>query len=253
MSRIEVIPEKGRYCTKSLRYLLGMDWVDTVSRMDDAINNGGSDYYTPGLSEKIESDRARFDEMRFDGYDDEIIIRGEENPLKARYEDGVDAIYVGEDLVVETALEEGWNTEIPENWSGIPSTADSLLSAYGFDREERLGPDISWSPMEYGTISRAPETVLVPEEWRNLGGLVARDRFGGDIEIRTIPEGEDEETRIAESGATGVYMYESGGTAESAGLDYVEPVPERWRSRLGVFEAEDSDQVFWPRRYDGFR
>ncbi|MFB6294331.1 MAG: hypothetical protein ABEI97_01080 [Candidatus Nanohaloarchaea archaeon] len=256
MRRVDVIPEKGRYCTKALRYLLGMDWQETVSRMDEAINNGGDNAYQRGLRYEIERDRVTFDEMRFDGLPTgdgrtaERVIRGEADPVSARDDEEVDAIYAGEDLVVETALEDGYD---PENWDGIGDTAASYLSGYGFEREERLEPDISWTPMERGGITEEPGTVLLPAGWENLGTLVARDRFDQDPDIRSIPENADEESYIAESGETGIYMYDSGETADDANLAYIDPVPDRWKSRLGVFETEDPVQVYWPRRYDGFR
>ncbi|MFB6144200.1 MAG: hypothetical protein ABEJ98_02715 [Candidatus Nanohaloarchaea archaeon] len=145
-------------------------------------------------------------------------------------------VWMPYDQAAELALREGEGSALPD----LEATAKDY--AEGYEVVEERGSTITWAAMN-SELEKEPEVVLVPEKFQRLGKELAEEYWEGGYEIDTFSGNVDEERELAQTSGevAGIYMYDSGETAEGFGLDY-EQVGEA-ESRLARFQNRFKDNA----------
>ena len=255
-----MVPEKGRNARLALERELADEAYDT-EWLADLINGRGKQAAKTGegvaeVQEYVDAvedllslnyygraaDRPVFNRIEFT----DRRIEGYESPAEA-WRNGATRFYAGFDELLETCLRRGADPALDE---GIEAAVTSLMGERGYVLDAALGDEVSWAVMAPDTLPDQPETVLVPEAFRQLGTRIADLAFEAVGEVVTFeahaeavgrPDA-DEEALLADVDAAtaGIYMYVSGSTADEYGLTY-RPIPGA-TSRLGVFKKRERDR-----------
>lgn len=153
----------------------------------------------------------------------------EENPFT-----GYEEVWIPYDQAAELALRNGEGDDIPDLKESAKGYAE------GYEVVEEVGNKISWAAMNCN-LDEEPDVVLVPEKFRNLGEELASLYWESDFKVESYSGNVDEERELAQTpeDVAGVYMYDSGGTADSFGLDY-DKIGEA-ESRLAKFQNRFKD------------
>lgn len=206
----------------------GEDWATTAARAakQDAVTlkDTGRQYPRPVFTAAEDSD---------------TVIRGRETPAAA-IDEQVDRFYAGYDELLDYGLETG-DVAAGTLQDGFDRAVNRYLDQSGYDRTGVLGDTITWAVMDREQVPDETDTVLVPDGFAALGTALAEQRydnvdtvtFQDYAETQELQEIE-EEAVIAAADVPGIYMYDTGRTAEENRLEY-EPVMDGAVSRLGRF------------------
>jgi hypothetical protein len=227
-SILELVNGAGKDAAKT-----GENWDDIAAQTAEepavTLKDTGRPYPRPVFSRWDTGDRT---------------VTGWEAPAAAIDGACVDRFYAGYDELLEYGLENG---PVAADWlaDGFDEAVDRYLDGTRYRQTAALGDTITWGVMDGSEVPDATDTVLVPDDFTALGTALAEQRYG---DVTTTPIDEyaaaqnlqetGEEAIIAAADCPGMYMYDSGGTAEAAELDY-EPVLDGAVSRLGRFDAGD--------------
>lgn len=236
------VPEKGRNAGIALR----QEEVENAEFIIDVLNGAGKRYAKRATDrfwiEKTVKDLECV-ELKDTGrpfrrpvftktWNDGELLTSYEDPL----EDDLDTFYQGLDRFVEQQ-----GLELSRDMSLYEEVAEEAENT-GYSVDGLYGEPVSWSAMNTD-LGTEPETVLLPDEFPELGRAVAEEYWDSEPDYSLFSEfGDDEEEVLADTAdeVAGVYMVVSGGTADNYGLEY-DTVPG-FGSRLARFERNPENR-----------
>ncbi len=235
------VPRKGRDSERSIKRAASDpgEWDEIL----DIVNGKGKEAAKNGSTSEIKQELAGEypREVEFvntgrpgerpviNRLEGDKIIEGyalDENPFAAGY----DQVWITYDQVGELYL----SIDGRSQFDSLKEYAKEFASVFGYELTGDIEPSIKWSPMNT-ELPGAPDTVLIPSDFQDLAGVVAEDYWGDDLDFRIYNSSMDEEKQIARAPDTvaGIYMYNSGDTADDNGIEYLEDAP--LESRLARF------------------
>jgi len=237
------VPEKGRNAGIALREELP-ERYDTEYILD-VLNGAGKKYAKNGLNRLwIERAVDKLDSVEF-----RDTGRNFRRPVftKVQLEDARVESYQQDPLELEAdRFYQGFDELIEQNYSAGEISTDfedlveEVAEEEGYELDQVYGDEVKWGVMNTD-LDVDPETVLVPEEFQEIGQAAAESYWGAETECLSFNdylEGSklEEEELLAETPeeVAGAYMFVSGDTAEEAGLEY--EAVNGMVSRLGRFE-----------------
>jgi len=246
------VPEKGRNAGIALREELNRD--DTEEVLDILNGRGKTAAKTGEGFMEVWNDVQEYDfiELKDDGRlfprpfftELEISNKVMSSYIKNPMEEGFDRFYQGFDQFIEENYE---RDQINGDFEDLVTDAAERNS---YKIRETYGDTVNWGVMNTN-LEFTPETVLIPEEFQEIGKAVAENYWDDNPEYTTFSEysskqdieSVEEEEMLAETPeeVAGSYMFVSGDTAKDAGLK-CEAIPG-FESQLGKFQNQYKNSV----------